>query len=286
ILDRYPPCSRRPGRATRLCKQKERTGQLKFALRNGSGKAGLESGKVGVEMGDSLDAAEIVFEGNVLIGGVSVFVGQAETEQNAGHFESVVHLRHERNGAALANENRFLAEAFFQGRLGLLENGIVVGGDPGFAGAQNFKLAMNGFWKELSNVFLDEFSNFLRLLVGNQTRGEFCESLGRNYRLGAFPLVAAPDAVQFECWTRPKALDGGKTLFAEIAGSANGSLKILFLPRQSIQRLALGFRDVRDGIVEARDVDTEILVVKSCEKLCQDCEWIGDGAAIYTGMQI
>src|SRR5438046_8051018 len=94
-------------------------------------------------MRDDLDATEIVVEGNVLVVGVRVFVGQAETEQNARHFESVVQLRHERNGAALANENGFLAEAFSQGRLGLLENGIVVGSDPGFSSAQNFKLAMN-----------------------------------------------------------------------------------------------------------------------------------------------
>src|SRR5947199_6052675 len=106
---------------------------------------GLESGEIGIEMGDGLDTAEIVFKGKVLVGSVRVFVRQAEAKQNAGHFESVVHLCHERNGAALANENGFLAEAFFQGRLGLLENGLVVGSDPGFSSAQNFKLAMNSF---------------------------------------------------------------------------------------------------------------------------------------------
>src|SRR5438876_4186909 len=205
---------------------------------------GLESGEIGIEMGDGLDTAEIVFKGKVLVGSVRVFVRQAEAKQNAGHFESVVHLCHERNGAALANEYGFFAEAFFQSRLGLLENGIVIGSDPGLSHAQDIEFAVNAFRKKLSNVLLHEFGNLLWFLIRNQTGGEFCESLGRNYRLGAFPLVAAPDAVQFECWTRPKALDGGKTLFAEIAGSPNGSLKILFLPRQSIQRLALDFRDI------------------------------------------
>src|SRR6266478_4550547 len=95
----------------------------------------LESSEVGVEVGDGLDAAEIVFEGNMLVGGVRVFVGQAETQQNARDFKGVVHLRYEWNRAAFANENGFPAEAFFQSRLGLLEDGIVIGSDPGLSGA-------------------------------------------------------------------------------------------------------------------------------------------------------
>ncbi len=35
----------------------------------------LQSGEIGVEVSDGLDAAEVVFEGNVLIGGVRVLVG-------------------------------------------------------------------------------------------------------------------------------------------------------------------------------------------------------------------
>ena len=73
----------------------------------------LQSGEIRVEVGDGLDAAEVVFEGNVFIGGVRVFVGEAEAEQNARHFEGVVHLRYERDGTTLANENGLLAEALF-----------------------------------------------------------------------------------------------------------------------------------------------------------------------------
>jgi hypothetical protein len=50
----------------------------------------------------------------MLIGGVGVLVGQAETKQNARHFKGVVHLRYERNGTAFANENGFLAKTFLQ----------------------------------------------------------------------------------------------------------------------------------------------------------------------------
>ena len=137
----------------------------------------LESSEVGVEVGDGLDAAEIVFEGNMLVGGVRVFVGQAETQQNTRDFKGVVHLRYERNGTAFANENGFPAKAFFQSRLGLLENGIVIGSDPRFSGAQDFELAMDGLGKKLSNVFFNELGDLVGILIGDEARRKFCKGL-------------------------------------------------------------------------------------------------------------
>ena len=81
-------------------------------------------------MGYGFDAAEIIFQGQVLVGGVGVFVGQAEADQDAGHFEGVVHLGDEGNGAAFADEYGFLAETFFQRGLGFRENGGVIGRGP------------------------------------------------------------------------------------------------------------------------------------------------------------
>ncbi len=129
-----------------------------------------KSSEIGVEVGDGLDAAEIVFEGNMLVGGMRVFIGEAETEQNARDFKGVVHLRDKGDGAAFANENGFPAEAFFQSRLGLLENGIVIGSDPRFSGAQYFELAMDGLGKKLSNVFFHEFGDLVGILVGDEAR--------------------------------------------------------------------------------------------------------------------
>src|SRR5215469_8048297 len=88
--------------------------------------AALALGQVGVKVRDGLDAAKVVFERDVLVGGVSVLIGQAEADEDARNFESVVHLGNEGNRAALADEHGFFAEAFFQSGLGFLENGIVV----------------------------------------------------------------------------------------------------------------------------------------------------------------
>ncbi len=74
-------------------------------------------GQIGVEVGDGFYAAEIIFEGDVFVGGVGIFIGQAETDQDAGHFEGVVHLRDERNRATFADEDGALAEALFQSAL-------------------------------------------------------------------------------------------------------------------------------------------------------------------------
>ena len=58
-------------------------------------------------------AAEIVFKGYVFVRGVSVFVWQAEADQDAGNFEGVVHLGDEGDGAAFADEYGAFAEALF-----------------------------------------------------------------------------------------------------------------------------------------------------------------------------
>src|SRR6266852_1305659 len=140
-------------------------------------KARLKIGQIGVEMGDSLDAAEIIFQRDVLVGSMGVFVGQAEADQNARHFEGVVHLSDEGDGTALANEDGLLSETLFQSCLCLLENRIVVGSHPRFPGAQNFKFAMDRFRKKLSNVLLHELGDLVRILVGYEARGEFGERL-------------------------------------------------------------------------------------------------------------
>src|SRR6266581_8967095 len=84
---------------------KARSFQLATTMR-----IGLERSQIRVEVGHGFDAAEIVFKSQVFVGGVGVFVRQAKADQDARHFEGVVHLRYERNGTTLANENSLSAE--------------------------------------------------------------------------------------------------------------------------------------------------------------------------------
>src|SRR6266480_2159538 len=119
----------------------------------------------------------VFFKSQVFVGGVGVFVRQAEAEQDARHFEGVVHLRYERDGTTLANENSLSAKALHQRGLCFLENGIVVGSHPRFSGAQDFKLAADRFRQEHSNVFLHKFGDPVRNLVGYQASRELSKSL-------------------------------------------------------------------------------------------------------------
>ena len=52
-------------------------------------------------MGDGFDAAEIIFQSEMLVGGMRVFVGKTETDEHAGNFEGVMHLRDERESSHL-----------------------------------------------------------------------------------------------------------------------------------------------------------------------------------------
>ena len=94
-------------------------------------------------MSYGFDAAEIVFQVEMLVGSVSVFVGQAEADENAGDFEGVVHLSDEWDRAAFADKDCFFLKAFFEGGLGALKNWRMVRGGPGFAGAEDFEFAMD-----------------------------------------------------------------------------------------------------------------------------------------------
>ena len=132
-----------------------------------------ESGQVLVEMGDGFYAAEIVFQIEMLVGRVSVFIGQAKANENTGDLERVVHLSDEGDRTAFANEDRFFLETFLESSLGALKNGSVVRSGPGFASTENFEFAVHGFGQKFANVFFDELGDALRILAGDQARGKF-----------------------------------------------------------------------------------------------------------------
>ncbi len=128
-------------------------------------------------MSDGLDAAVVIFESEMLVRRVRVFVGKPEADENARHFKRVVHLGDEWDRAAFPNEYSLFAEAFLQRGLGHLENRSLVGRDPGLAGAQHFKSAVHALGKKLADMLFDEPGDFLRILIGHEPRGEFCVSL-------------------------------------------------------------------------------------------------------------
>ena len=94
-------------------------------------------------MSNRLDPAVVVFEREVFVGRVRVFIRQTEADQNAGNLERIVHLRDEGNGAAFAYKYGLLAKSLLQCGLGDVENRRVISGNPRFARAQHFEFAMD-----------------------------------------------------------------------------------------------------------------------------------------------
>ena len=93
----------------------------------------LQISQAFVELRHGLDPAEIIFERDVFVGRVRVFVRQAKAEQDARHFECVMHLRDERNRSALADEDGALAESLLQGIVRDFKERVRVRRDPRFA---------------------------------------------------------------------------------------------------------------------------------------------------------
>ena len=83
-----------------------------------------------------------------------------------------------------------------------------------------------------------------------------------DHRLGAFPGVAAPDAVELERGPAPELLDDGKAFFAAERGRADRLAERVDFEGQRVERLALGSGDRGHVVVEAGNGDAEILVVQ------------------------
>src|SRR5579863_9581600 len=102
-----------------------------------------------VKVSHGLDSAKIILQGDVFVGGVRVFVRQAESEQDAWNLERVMHLRDERNRPALADEHGALAEALLERIVRNLEKRVGVRSDPGFALAEDLELHFHGLRQQL-----------------------------------------------------------------------------------------------------------------------------------------
>src|SRR5271156_3863071 len=223
-----------------------------------------------IKKSDRFDAAKIIFQGNVFVGGVSVFIRHAEAEEHARNLEGIVHLGDEGNRSAFADEDGFFAEAGFERMNGLLENRMRVRRYPGFAAAQHFELAGDRLGQEFADVLFDELGDSCRILIGHEPRGKFGPGFRGDHGLGAFALITAPYTIYIESGANPKAFDDGEPFLAAKVGSADRFAEFLFFPGKGVQEFALLGRNGSDVIIESRDRDAEVLVVEFRDCFRQD----------------
>src|SRR5258708_26117665 len=101
----------------------------------------LQRGELSVEVGDGFYSVEVIFQEDVFVGSVSVFIRKAEADQNTRNLKGIMHLGDERDRAALADENCLPAQSFFERVLRLLEDGRAVRITPVLARAEDFEFA-------------------------------------------------------------------------------------------------------------------------------------------------
>src|SRR5271168_3273658 len=113
-----------------------------------------------VEECDGSNSTEIIFERDVFVRGMRVFVRQSEPQEDARNFEGVVHLSYEWDRTALSDENSFLSKARFECVNRFLENRMRIRRHPGFSRAQNFELALDCLREKLADMLFNELRDF------------------------------------------------------------------------------------------------------------------------------
>ncbi len=103
-----------------------------------------------------------------------------------------------RDGTAFADVERLDAERRLQ-RPGRRASGRMVNGRQARqAATEVLHLGSNRRRGDLGHVVADPFEGPARILVDNEPTGQFCMSVGRDDRLAALALEAAPDPVDLE----------------------------------------------------------------------------------------
>src|SRR5580658_8667625 len=116
----------------------------------------LSGGEFVIKKRYGFNSAKIIFQRDVFVRRVSIFVRQAKTQKHARNLKGVVHLRHKRNGTAFANEYSFLTESGFERVDRFLKNWMGIRRYPWLAGTEKLKAAMHCFRQQFSNMFFNK----------------------------------------------------------------------------------------------------------------------------------
>ena len=135
-------------------------------------------------------------------------------------------------------------------------------------------------------MFQCELCDFLGLLIRHETHGDLHSRPRRHNRLAAFALIAAGEAVDFECGPGAALLHGGEAAFAEECGHAEHFLVVAFVVGQPAHLLALVGGERLHVVVESGNRDAAILIAQLRQQLTQGHCGIFHRAAKDAGVQI
>ena len=132
----------------------------------------------------------------------------------------------------------------------------------------------------------EEFGDLAALLVGDQPHRDLGVGFGREDRLGALAGVAAPDAADVQARADARALERRIAFLTSYVLDIQELLVFLQVEGSAGEHLPVLAGELNYLVVEAWDVHPAVLVMERRDHLAQHRDWIGDGSAVMTGVQV
>ena len=137
----------------------------------------------------------------------------------------------------------------------------------------------NGF-----EIFLEQFSNFIVFLIGNQTATDFCMGHRRQYCFCPFSGITSPNTTYIECGTNTGSLVGRESFFAMY-----GFYTLRFLVSFQIKRSFGHFgplicTDFQYVVIKSGNSDMSFVIDHISDHLTQYIDRICHSTSENTGM--
>src|SRR5579872_362925 len=147
------------------------------------------------EADGGVDPSVEVVEGELLVGGVKVVVGQAPSHQDAFQADRLLQRADDWNGAAGAGQDGRAAEGPFQGRLSGADKPALGRHHHGVAAVDETDLELDAGRCELQDALPIKLEYALPALLRDQPHADLRTGLGRNHGLGPLAGKAALYAI-------------------------------------------------------------------------------------------
>lgn len=223
----------------------------------------------------------------LLVGGVAVVVGEAETHQDARDAERTQEETDDGDGAAGTDIDGLAAEGFGERRGGLGDERVTGVDDGGRGGVVEAELGGDAGRGGGGDGGAELVDGFQGVLVGDEAGADFGVGVGGDDGLAAFADEAADDAVDFESGAGPGAREDVEAGFAGEDGGADlGYAVVLFVEGEAGPGGEFFGGGGADGVVEAGDEQVAVAGFEGREDLGDGHERVGSSAAVGAAVEV
>src|SRR5580704_9023085 len=236
---------------------------------------------------DGHNAGVIIANLVLFVGRMQAVVGQAEAHQNRGNVQMPGEVANHWNGTPVAREHSGLAEHIAE-RLSRNSDERVIGINHHRRGrAQYSQLDADALRRVVLQELAEQLEDLVGILIRNQSKANFGDSLGRDDGLRSGSGKSARDAVNLDRRPRPDALQHRVARFAGQSASAHfAAQEFRLVKRKALPAFALHGSWRRDIIVHTRNSDETGRVFTFAQQLHEAEDRVGRRAAVEPGVQI